>query len=168
MTAVFEGAIRQAESELKSWAGVVPQVEISVIRPQTFGEVALWEVFPFTGGIIGVENAVVFLVACDGVGEFAGGGDVSVEDRGQGSTTVLAGEVRENDGRDVGVGDPRVENADASIVDGYYSIGASRGYVIDQVIGELICVLSLVQETQKRHRLGTIPLKRARSRPSPA
>lgn len=92
-------------------------------------------------GRVGDVEVVVGFVFRDGVGEFAEGGDVAVEEGDEGAAGVLAREMREDEGGDVGVCDEGVDEADAGVVDYDYGVGAFVGDVEDDGVGVVVWVL---------------------------
>ena len=116
--------------------GDVAGEEVFVVDFDAFGEGDLQEE---AGGCVwcdGVEQgAVVGGFGGDGVGEAAGGGLGAVEDVDDGLSGFLAGEVPEDNGGDVRVGDEAVDGADAGVVDYDLGVFALACDVEDQVVG---------------------------------
>ncbi len=63
---------------------------------------------------------------------------LAVEELDECSAGVLAGEMGEDDGCDVGVLDPLVYETDAGVVDRYDGVVATRGDVLDQGVGVVV------------------------------
>lgn len=105
---VGEGGVRQPEAELVAGRDLVV-VEGAVVDEEALGEVVLRE-----GAGLGArveQGAEVLLGVRDGVGEAAAGVDVAVEDVDEGVAGFLAGQAGEEDGCDVGVVDPGVDDS---------------------------------------------------------
>ena len=112
--------------------GDVAGEEVFVVDVQAFGEGVLEEEACGCVGRDGVEQgAVVGGFGGDGVGEAAGGGLGAVEDVDDCLPGFLAGEVGEDYGGDVRVGDEAVDGADAGVVDYDLGVGALGGDVED-------------------------------------
>lgn len=105
---VGEGGVRQPEAELVAGGDVV-LVEGAVVDEEALGEVVLREGTGLGAGV--EEGAEVFLGVRDGVGQAAAGVDVAVEDVDEGVAGFLAGQAGEEDGCDVGVVDPGVDDS---------------------------------------------------------
>jgi len=102
--------------------------EVFVVDVDAFGERVLQEEAAGGVGRDGVEqDAVVGGFGGDGIGEAAGGGLDAVEDVDDCLAGFLAGEVPEDYGGDVGVGDEAVDGADAGVVDYDLGVGALAG-----------------------------------------
>lgn len=102
--------------------------EVLVVDVDALGERVLQEEAAGGVGRDGVEQgAVVGGFGSDGVGEAAGGGLCAVEDVDDGLPGFLPGEVAEDDGGDVGVGDEAIDGADAGVVDYDLGVGALAG-----------------------------------------
>lgn len=132
---VGEFGVRQAVAEgvLRCY---IAGEEVFVVDVESFGEGVLQEETCSRVLDYGVEeDAVVGGFGGDGVGEAAGGGLGAVEDVDDCLPGFLAGEVGEDYGGDVRVGDEAVDGADAGVVDYDLGVGALACDAEDEVVG---------------------------------
>lgn len=121
---VLEGSVGKTEAEWEARSDVAGDERL-VVDVHSLGEVALKVVVASCGGEVRAEKgAVVAFPPGDGVRQTAGEALAAVKKLYESATGVLARQVAVDDGCDVGVFEPGVNEADASVVDDDHGVVA--------------------------------------------
>lgn len=137
--AVVEGGVAEPEAKFIA-RGDVLEVKVAVVDVDSLGEVGLGEVLEHAiKGNVGLQEVIVVgLVLGYRVRDASGGILLAVEKVDQSPAAILAWQVGEDDGSDVGVVHELVDETYAGVVEHDDSVGALISDVVDQAVGVVI------------------------------